>query len=510
MLTASQRVFINTIAQYSRTLINMFLTLYTVRIVLNTLGSSDFGIFSLIAGVVSMLSFVTNSLLSTTQRFISFFQGKGDMNEIKNVFNSSLCIHLILGIIVVVLLEIAYTFLFDGFLNIPLERLEAARTVYQIVVVMLYITFITAPYKALLVSHENIVYISIIEIADAALKLILVISMIAYHGDKLIFYAFSILSVQLFSFVCMLIYPFIKYEECILPSINRIKRIYLKDIFVYAGWSVYSTGCYVGQKEGIAIVVNKILGPAANAAYGIGFQVAGYTSVLASSITNAIKPQIIKSEGGDNRNRAIWLSCVNSKLVFFLTSMVCIPCAFEIDALLSLWLGTVPVYSNAFCIMAMVALMADAVSTGLSSLNSAIGNIAKYTLYLATPKLFVCPIAYVLLTYGFNIWIVVYVYVLVEFVVALCRIPYMKRSAGLNIQDFHKDVLSKELIPFAINIFTCYLITRIFNFEYRFLLTGIVSVVIFSISVYCFGLTSPEKKIITSLLISVKNKISKR
>ena len=506
-MTSSQRVFINTIAQYVRTLVNMTLTLYTVRLVLNTLGSSDFGIYSLIAGVVTMLSFVTNSFLGTTQRFVSYYQGKGNLEELKIVFNNSLCIHIVLGLLVVLLLEIVFPFLFDGFLNIPFERLRAAQLVYQIVAGIIYVTFITSPYKALLVAHENIVYTSIVEIADAILKIILVVMMTIYSGDKLIFYALSILIVQIFLFICMFVYPSIKYDECILPSLRKINRLYMKQIFGFAGWTVYSAGCYVGQREGIAIVVNKLLGPVTNAAYGIGFQVAGYASVLASAITNAIKPQITKSEGKDDRSRAIWLSCVNSKMVFFLTSMVCIPCVLEIDNLLSFWLGEVPEYSNAFCVMAMTALMADSITSGLSSLNSAIGKIAKYTLYLATPKLIVFPITYLLLANGYNVWTIVWLYVIVEMMVALCRIPYMSKTAGLDAYSFYKNVIKKEFAPFVVTLATCYAITYYIDFEFRFILTGITSFVTLSITIFLFGLTEQEKNIISTISRSVMNKI---
>ena len=125
-MRTSQRVLINTIAQYTRTIINMVLSLFTVRLVLGALGQSDYGIYSLIAGIVAMLGFITNSLVATTQRFVSFYQGKENIEETKEVFNNSLVIHIVLGVFIAFCLEIISPLLFNGFLNIPAERIEAA------------------------------------------------------------------------------------------------------------------------------------------------------------------------------------------------------------------------------------------------------------------------------------------------------------------------------------------------------------------------------------------------
>ena len=137
MMTASQRVFVNTFAQYARTIINMVLSLYTVRLVLAILGESDYGIYTLLAGVIAMLSFATNSLVLTTQRFISFYQGKGDKDKLKDVFNNSLVIHIVLAVLVLIVLEAVTPLLFNGFLNIPVERIPAAKSMYQLMIVIL-------------------------------------------------------------------------------------------------------------------------------------------------------------------------------------------------------------------------------------------------------------------------------------------------------------------------------------------------------------------------------------
>ena len=106
----------------------------------------DYGLYALIAGVVSMLSFFTNSLVSSTQRFLSISQGRGDLERLREVFGNSLLLHIFLGLLVAILLEALTPFLFHGFLNIPVGREDAAIIIYQQVILMVYISFIAALY----------------------------------------------------------------------------------------------------------------------------------------------------------------------------------------------------------------------------------------------------------------------------------------------------------------------------------------------------------------------------
>ena len=175
-MTPSNRVIVNTGAQYIRTVINVLLALYATRLILKSLGADDYGIYTLIAGVVAMLSFLTNALVITTQRYMSFHQARGETEKQKQIFNNSLILHAILSLLLIAALEIAGLFLFDGFLNIAPDRIGAAKIVYQFTILMLCCAFMAAPFRALLISHENIVYISAIDVINGVLKIIIAVA----------------------------------------------------------------------------------------------------------------------------------------------------------------------------------------------------------------------------------------------------------------------------------------------------------------------------------------------
>lgn len=505
----SSRVVVNTIAQYARTIINIILGFITVRIVLRTLGVDDYGIYTLVAGVVSMLTFVTGALSTTTQRYISYNQGHGDISKLKNVFINSFYIHFGIGLAVLLLLAAATPFLFNGFLNIPELRNKAAIFVYICVILMVFISFISSTFRALCVAHENIVFNTIIDILDSAIKLILVLIMVYVPWDKLMYYGLTTLLIQAINFVIFLVYCSRKYQECVMPSFKYFNAGEVKDMISFAGWNIYSTGCWVGRQQGVAIMLNKMMGTAINAAYGIGFQLSSYASFLSTAIAAAIQPQIVRNEGAGDRNKSLWLTCVSCKFDFFLTSFISIPCMFEMDCLLQLWLGDVPQYTSLFCIMALLVSMSNAITSSLGHINQAVGNIKMYSILTNTPKLLTIFVVWVFLYIGWPLIWVAISYVMIEFICAWIRIPYIKKTAQLDAEVFWKNVLKPEILPTLLCFVTCLCCNKCLHFRFDFVITFLLSFIVYGMAIYMIGLSKQEKEIlhgVVSRFIHYKDK----
>ena len=232
-MKASNRVVVNTVAQYIKTFINIILSLYATRLILQTLGVDDFGIYTLLAGVISMLSFATNALAITTQRFLSYHQGKSNIEEQKNIFANSFYIHIVLAFITLTVLLLLTPLLFDGFLNINSERIEASITTYVIVSFILLITFLSTPFRAVLISHENIVFLTVIDVLDCIFKLLMAIGLSYITYDKLITYSLMMFFIQTFNLLVIGGFSMSKYQECILPSIKRLSKTYIPKIRNY-------------------------------------------------------------------------------------------------------------------------------------------------------------------------------------------------------------------------------------------------------------------------------------
>lgn len=496
-----KRIIVNTSAQYARSLIGIVLSLYSVRLILSALGSSDYGIYAIVGGIVSMLGFITNALVVTTQRHISYYQGRGDKAEVKKYFFNSLVVHIAYATLIALVLFILQTPIIHDWIKIPTERLGAAEVVYAMTIVMLMTTILTAPYKAVIIARENIVFISLVEICDSVIKLLLAFYIIRCNTDKLVVYAVVMSLIQVLNMVVLACYATTKYEECLVwRKSSHIYKKCIKDLVGFAGWTTYGAGAVVLRNQGVAIMFNNFFSLTLNAAYGIAFQVYGSLSFVSTSILNAMNPQIIRAEGASNHEQMMHLAMQESKYSTAMMLIVAIPIILEIDPILSFWLGNVPEGSAMFCSFILAAFIIDQLTYGLNTANQAIGNIKSYTLLMYTPKLLILPIGYVMLFYGGTPSGIMWLYIGIEATMSLARLPYMKHTAHLDLAIFAKTVVIPLIPLLAIQLIVGYICVEIMSFEGRFIVTGALTVMAGIASFWLFSIGKNERALLLNLL----------
>lgn len=505
-MTNSQRVIVNTIAQYTRTIINVCLSLYSTRLILSVLGQSDYGIYSVVAGVVAMLSFVTNALVITTQRYLSFYHGKKDINQVRLVFGNSWLLHLFLGILVVIVLGALGPWITQSFLNIEDVRRDAALFVYFAAVLMLFLSFITAPVRALFVARENIVYTSVVDVLDGVFRLLIAILLSKITYDHLVSYSGLLICISIFNLLAFVIYAAIKFPEFHLPKLQELDKQYIKGLSNFAGWTIYSAGCVIARNQGISIVLNLFYGTIVNSAYGIAQQVSGAVQFLSTSILNAMNPQIMKAEGAGERQKMIRLCAYESKYAFLLLALVVIPLIAEMEVILQLWLSDIPEHAAMFCRFILVAALCDQISIGWTSANQAIGKIRTYNIIFYTLKLLVIIIAWWCFQEGLPIISVMWVYVSIELIGAIVRLPLMKHIANIPIIPFIKNVVIRVIGPLAVMVTICYISVTHIDMPYRILITFTCSIVAGLLTIFGVALNKQEKLYITSIIQQLKSR----
>ena len=489
----SKRILVNAVSQYVRTAICMFLSLYSTRMILEMLGTSDFGIYSLIGSIVVMLGFITTSLSTSTQRFLSYSWGKNDMANIKSIFANAVSMHLLLGTLLVLVLLIIERPLVHGYLQIATNRIEAADFVYYMVVLILIVTFLTAPVKALFIARENIVYISVVEIVDGVIKLLVVIGLTWLTIDALKAYAVLMASISILTFFVYTIYAFWKYEECHVPQLSEISWRSLRQMFGFTVWNVYSVGSTVIRSQGLAVVLNRFFGTLINSSYGIAMQVSTALSTIAGSLLNAMNPQLMKAEGRGNRQAMLNYAIYESKYSFLLMISLFVPMLVELPSVLAFWLKDYPQETVSFCAYIILIVIIDQSTIGLTSANQAIGNIRNYSLIVSTVRLLILPAAWLALYWGYPASAVMVVYLLFEVVCGIIRIPYLRYTAGLDVCTYCKEVYLRSLLPIGGTLLVSVLMTKICNAPYRFVFTELVGVLCAAVLIYFFSLSISEK-----------------
>lgn len=500
-MDSTKRIIVNTTAQYLKAIINIGLSLYSTRLILKALDVSDFGIYAVVGGFVAMLGFITNALVVTTQRYISFHHGRGEYSFLGKLFSNSLLLHVAFGLAIALVLVAIKGWLFGDVLNIPPLRTETAERVYYVTIAMLFITIVTAPYKALFIARENIVYIAVVEVCDGIIKLIFAIMLSFVSADRLMVYAFMMCSIQTMNFLAFAVYAKLRFAECRL-TIHRsdISTAILRQLMGFAGWSIYGAGALAVRNQGITVILNHFLGTVANAAYGIAAQVNAAIFFVSASIVNAMNPQIMNAEGKGDRQRVLKLASQESKYSAILLSLASIPLLVELPDVLAVWLTDVPERTSLFCTFTLATCLIDQFTIGLNAVNQAQGRIGLYTLLMFTPKLLCLPVAWWLLSNHCPVESVFWTIIIVEAIVAAMRLPFLHVTAGLNIAHYlRKTVL--PLLPLIATLLLCsYGCTQLMHFPFRFLVTIVLSGLAGLAVAWNFSLEKGEKQYVANML----------
>lgn len=498
----SNRIIANSLAMYVRTILNLLLSLYSVRLVLEILGESDYGIYMLVGGVVSMLSVFSSSLTGSTQRFLSVGRGAGDTENMKAIFRDSLLVHLVTGLMVLVILEVITPFLFNGFLNIPADRLGVASVLYQIVVVMVFITFSGAPYRALTVAHENIIFASSIDVAIGVVKVALVLCLPFIPGDRLLTYGGIMLTLTIIEFFAYFIHDHILYEECTLPRPGRFNAGYARRLGAFTGWLTYNQVSVTVRNQGLAVILNRFMGTIVNAAYGLSLQIGTMMNLIATSMANAISPQMMAAEGAGDRKRMWFLAALQSKFSFLLIAMVGIPTMFAMNPLLELWLGkgNVPRYTTLFGCMFVIMQMVDTYGIGLFNAGKAMGKVRKFIIWISTPNFLILPVCWLALFLDFPLWSVAALMIIASILYTWLKIPALSDSEGFDARSYCRNVIIKTLLPAIAGILGCIVWLQIPQFPAGFLLAYLISIPMFIAAAYAYSLSIEERNKVKSII----------
>lgn len=501
-----KRIIVNTVVQYAKAFVNICLSLYSTRLILDALSVSDYGIYSVVGGLVAMLGFVTNALVITTQRYVSYYHA--EPSYVARLFTNSLFLHLLIGGGLALVLFLPQDWLVGQVLNIGVSRLEAASQVYVVSVVMLFVTIVTAPFKALFIARENIVYISVVEVFDGLLKLALALWLTEVAADRLLCYAYAMALIQLINFFAFSIYAAVRFEEChVLIRRKDIDRDSLARLMGFAGWTTYGMGAIAARNQGIAVMLNHFFGTVINAAYGIAFQVYAAVSFVATSILNAMNPQIMKAEGEHDREKVLLLAARESKYSTVLMSLVAIPLMVEMPAVLDWWLKETPDGTVLFCRAILAGFLLDQMTYGLHTANQALGQIRNYTLLVYTPKLLTVVGVWLLLRGGYGVAGVMNLYVGVELLVSLVRLPFLKYTAGLRVATYLRQVLL-PLLPLCVVLYgASWLCTWCGVSRYSVVLAVLLPVMAGAVAVWCFTFDGKERQYVKAFIKSKRRLI---
>lgn len=501
----SKRLAKNTLLLYVRMILLMLVSLYTSRVILNSLGIDDYGIYNVVGGVVTMFTMLSGSLTAAITRFITFDLGKGDLDKLIKTFSASVTIQVILALIVFVLAETLGLWFMNTQLIIPEGRLVAANWCYQYSIVTFVINLISVPYNSAIIAHEKMSAFAYISIFEAIGKLVIAIAITVSPIDNLIFYGFL---VAILAIIIRLIYGWYckkNFEECHYKFIWD--KELLKQMFGFAGWNFIGSSAVILRDQGGNIILNMFFGPAVNASRAISVKVNSIVSGFVTNFMTAMNPQITKSYASGDIDYMMKLLTQGAKLSFYMLLLISLPILLNTNYLLILWLKQIPDHTVLFVQLTLLLAMHECLAYPLTTAMLATGKIKKYQIVAGGLNMLNLPVAYLCLRVGCSPESVVVVAIAFSFLVQIARLVLLKSMINLNVGEFIVKVYGNIAIVSAVAIALPYFLNSVFEeCLLRFLLISALAIITTIASAFFVGFTNEERHLVSSKVISIINK----
>lgn len=504
----NKRIAKNTMLLYFRMLLIMAVTLYTSRVVLNTLGVEDYGIYNVVGGLVAMFSLFSSSISVSISRHITFELGKGDEGDVNKVFSSAVNIQIFMILIIFILAETVGLWFLNTHMVFPPERSFATNCVYQLTILTFIVNLFSIPYNAAIIAYERMKTFAYVSVVEAAMKLGVAFA-IAYSGyDKLVLYAVLMMTVSVMTRVMYGIYCKRNLVSC---TYRRIfDKEVLKNMFSYAGWTYIGTSSALFRDQGGNILINLFFGPIINAAYGIAAQVQTAVNQFAINFTTALNPQLIKSYAAEEYDRVKFLIKIGVLGGYFLLLLIALPIFFNTPFILKFWLGKVPPETVTFVKLSIIFAMSESISNPLMKAASANGHIRNYQLLVGGIQFLNFPLTYLFFLSGFPSFTVLIVAIVLSQCCMLARLYILRSMINLSAKSFFVEcyiriiavTLLAMLVPWGCSLIMdeCFLTLVLST-----LLCTISSVFI----IYSIGCTSKERKFIKEEMSKIKQRFNK-
>lgn len=483
----NNRIAKNTIYLYIRTFFTMIVALYTSRIVLQVLGDSDYGLYNVIGGVLTMFSMFSGALMVGTQRFLTFALGEKDFEKLQRVFSMALGLHIAMAVFLLVLAETLGLWFFYEYLKIPDGRMTAALWVYQFTILGFLINLIQLPFQACLIAHEKMSMYAYMGVYDVVMKLMLVIMLQYVTFDKLILYAALVFFVNFTSAVIYNFYSRRQFSECKFRIVwdGNLAREFAS----YSGWNLIGGSFGFFTNQGINILLNIFCGTVVNAARGLSMTVNSFVTSFVNNFQTATTPQIIKMFAAKEYDGLYRLVINNCRMAEYLFLLVAIPLFIEVDFVLTLWLGEYPAYTGIFIQIILIQSAESSVNYPIGILIHASGRMKRPSIW-AGIVILIFPVSYLLLKWGYSPVAVYIASAIIWFYLNVCNLYFAHKYTKISIKRVLKEVYVNIVIGGIIMFLPPFILSRQMEEGWlRFIAIGSVSFFISVLVIYVWGMT---------------------
>ncbi|SEA33883.1 Membrane protein involved in the export of O-antigen and teichoic acid [Arachidicoccus rhizosphaerae] len=504
---ASRNIVKNTGFLYVRMIVMMVITFFTSRILLKSLGINDYGLFSIIVGIVEMLASLRGAFSSSIQRFLNYEMGVDGKENLQKIYSMGVNIHILISLVFLVITESAGLWFLNHKLVIPADRLGAANWIFQFAIASSIVTIMTIPQDAVIIANQKMKIYAYITILEASLKLGTVLLLPFFGMDRLILYSFFILAVSFLIRFVTSIYCIRTFDIC------KYRFVWDKSLFKqlgsFAGWNFLGTSSYTLTTEGLNIILNLFGGPVANAARGVSHQIRTALGLFNMNIQLASSPHLTELYAKGEHKRFEELFCSITKLAFFIMSILCLPLFFYTNFLLGIWLYEVPQYTVVFTQLTLVFILIRTFHYPIDMIIKAVGDIKLYQILESITLLLPLLVAYLLLREGYALYTAYVVVAVFELINLALILKIAERIVKIDLMRYLKTVIQPIILVFTVNMGLGFFISRYYmtsSILYNFS-TILVIVLLACLITWILGLNLKERQFAKNFVLKALARI---
>ena len=490
--SSNKRLAKNTLYLYMRMLVTVGISFYSTRLILSSLGVSDYGIYNVIGGMVSMFYMVTSTLSNAISRFLTIELGKNDEKRLKEVFVTSTNILILFSTLIILLAQTLGLWFLNTKLNIDPTRMVAANWIYQFTIIAFVLEMLCIPFNSLIIAHERMKAFALMQIADVIFKLGIALSLAYISWDKLIYYGLLMMIVAIMRDSLYIVYCKKNFVECIYKKVLELKLF--KEILKFTGWLSLSVSCMLLATSGVNIVLNLFYGTVLNATQGVATQIKNAAGAFSKNFMIALVPQITKSVSQQDYLNTESLVYRGAKYSYFLIFFIAAPLLLETDYLLSFWLKEVPPFATIFVRLTIMAQLVDVLFQTTWNLNNAIGEIKHFQITYAVISVMNLPFSYLCLYTGMQPYSILIVGLVLNITLFIPCFKINCRYVKMSVGAFLKNVILKVSIISLLTIMSGFLVKRCMEESIlRVVITTITTLTSFFVTTFLWGMDSDER-----------------
>ena len=283
--------------------LNNLVGLLYMPFMLRMMGQNEYGLYSLVASVITYLTVLDLGFGNAIVRYTAKFRAEGKINEQYDMFGMFLILYSIVGVITL-LIGTGFYFNVDVLFDraMTLEDLSKVRTMMLLMTVNLAFTFPISVFGSIIVAYEDFVFQKLVNITRIILNPLVMIAMLmlGYRaiGMTVITTLFNVVTLLVNCWYCF-------HKIHIRIYFGHFKWGFLKEVSIYSFWIFLNAIMDRIYWSSGQFILGMYKGAVAVAVYAVAIQLQGIYMSFSTAISGVFLPKVTAMVAKENNEKAI-------------------------------------------------------------------------------------------------------------------------------------------------------------------------------------------------------------